>query len=202
MASVGKLRLWVKLAPGAAPLAVSVNGENVPAPAPVTGNFGFDAYDYDLAAANVLPQAYSELLVGFSAIGASNGAWIGFIEALDPAQLNPKFWVTDGRYYVDGLEVEWAADESSATFVKPYAPLQANTRFVAYLEAWERLVTHIEDPGLRDSALGGLDTTVRTRAMGQVKVALLQGAAPPLGELWASWSARSTPSISGWDSST
>ncbi len=183
VANVGKLRLWVKLAPGASPLAVTVNGENVPAPAPVTGNFGFDAYDYDLAAANVSPQTYSEIVVGFSAIGASNEAWIGFMEAFEPAQLNPKFWVTDGRYYVDGLEVEWGADESSATFLKPYAPLAAGTRFVAYLEAWERVVTHVEDPGLRDSALAGLDTTVRTRPVGQVKLATLQGAAPPLGEL-------------------
>ena len=183
VAQTGKLRLWVKLAPGATPLALSVNGVNVPAPAPVAGAFGFDAYDYDIAAANIGAPEYDAISVRFAAVGPSNEAWIGFIEAFEAASSSPRFWITEGRYYVDGLEVEWIADASSPTFLDPYAALPAGTQFVAYVEAWERLVTHVEEGGLRDSALGGLDTTLRTRPMGQVKIAMLQGVVPPHADL-------------------
>lgn len=172
VAATGKLRLWMRRAPGASAVAMTVNGTNVPAPAPIAGAFGFDAYDYDLAAAGVVGQ-YDTIELGFAAAGASNEAWVGFIEGFNQSGLNPLFWVTEGRYYVDGLEVEFLPEADTSTFLEGYAPLPAGTRIVAYLEAWERLITHVEDPGLRDSALGGLDTTVRTRPMGQVKIALV-----------------------------
>lgn len=38
-----------------------------------------------------------------------------------------------------------------------------NRRFLAYLDVWERHVTPIEDPDLREVALGGPDTTTRKR---------------------------------------
>jgi hypothetical protein len=63
-----------------------------------------------------------------------------------------------GRYYVDGLMVEnpTAAVDGDA--------LPAGRPLLVYLEVWERLVTAVEAPGLRDVALGagGPDTAATT----------------------------------------
>jgi hypothetical protein len=54
-------------------------------------------------------------------------------------------------------------------------PLAAGARLVAYLETWERHISAVEDPGIREEALGGTDTTARTELVGQVKLATLTG---------------------------
>ncbi len=58
------------------------------------------------------------------------------------------------------------------------AGLAAGTRLVAYLETWERHITAVEDPGIREEALGSTDTSARTELLGQVKLATLTGALP------------------------
>ena len=45
----------------------------------------------------------------------------------------------------------------------------ARTDFV-YLDVWERHITAIEDPDIRESALGGPDTTTRTKTICQVRL--------------------------------
>lgn len=110
-------------------------------------------------------------------------AWIGLVVQHDGAQARP-FWVAGGRYHVDGLEVSAdVGSEDARAYPEvsfPYAsgdPIpglagaEPGDRYVAYLEAWERLVTGVEAGGIVEQALGGADTTVRTRALGQVKVA-------------------------------
>lgn len=42
--------------------------------------------------------------------------------------------------------------------------------YLAYLDAWLRPITVLEDPELLEPALGGLDTTTRTRTVGQVRL--------------------------------
>ncbi len=179
----GILRLWMSVAAGGTVPTMTIGATVIGPPAQTAGNFGFDAYDFDIAAAGVGPT-YEEIILDLGA-GASNEVWVGFIEERATRPRSPRFWTTAGSYYIDGLEVERTreeAEEDSST-LPDHAPLVAATRFVTYLEGWERLVTHVEEAGLRDIALGGLDSTVRTRPMGQVKVAVVPATALTLDEL-------------------
>jgi hypothetical protein len=44
---------------------------------------------------------------------------------------------------------------------------------LVYLEVWQRLITSLQDPALRERALGGPDTTARLETVSQVKVVKL-----------------------------
>ncbi|MGH9363209.1 MAG: hypothetical protein ACRD2T_14960, partial [Thermoanaerobaculia bacterium] len=118
--------------------------------------------------------------------------WIGLIEEDEDAATPPRLWVAEGSYYLDGLLVDQSDDGSypeihfdpftAVVFDPPNgfalpdlelngAPLQAGQRVVAYLEAWERHLTAVEDGGILEIALGGRDdTTTRSQALGQVKL--------------------------------
>ncbi|MGH2397808.1 MAG: DUF6519 domain-containing protein, partial [bacterium] len=98
-----------------------------------------------------------------------------------------------GRMYVDGIQVEnyglppleYQADlgEIHGTAQIPYsdqpylpAPLPPtltaapNTTDLVYIDVWQREVTIVEDPSLREIALGGPDTTTRIQSVWQVRV--------------------------------
>lgn len=98
-----------------------------------------------------------------------------------------------GRMYVDGIQVEnhglppleFLADlgEMRGTQQVPYSdqpylpaplpePLAATpgTHDLVYIDVWQREVTILEDPGLREIALGGPDTTNRVQSAWQVRV--------------------------------
>ena len=49
-----------------------------------------------------------------------------------------------------------------------YTPVAGQTDLL-YLDVWERHISAIEDPGIREVALGGPDTDTRSRIIGQVK---------------------------------
>lgn len=57
---------------------------------------------------------------------------------------------------------------------QPYYPnppaLTPAARYLAYLDVWQRQVTAVEDPDLRDVALGGVDTTTRLQPRWQLKM--------------------------------
>lgn len=95
-----------------------------------------------------------------------------------------------GRIYVDGLQAEnhgGGATEFDPVLgetrgvdpvpydEQPYFPNptplpEARGPHLVYLDVWEREVTAIEDPGLREVALGGPDTTTRLQTVWQVRV--------------------------------
>ena len=99
-----------------------------------------------------------------------------------------------GRAYVDGMLAECRGDSASAAVFDatlgeiyhsnrlPYSaqphypqaptptPPAANRVDLAYLDVWEREVTAIEDPDIREIALGGPDTTTRRQTIWQAKV--------------------------------
>jgi Family of unknown function (DUF6519) len=98
-----------------------------------------------------------------------------------------------GRMYVDGIQLEnhglppleYLADlgEMRGTASTPYndqpylpAPLPpalaaaTNTTDLIYLDVWQREVTVLEDPSIREIALGGPDTTTRIQSVWQVRV--------------------------------
>ena len=95
--------------------------------------------------------------------------------------------------YVDGIQIEnhglpplaYQADlgETRGTARisynnQPYLPAPlppalaaaANTTDLVYLDVWQREVTVLEDPSIREIALGGPDTTTRLQSVWQVRV--------------------------------
>jgi len=94
-----------------------------------------------------------------------------------------------GRYYVDGILVEndalidYAAQPDLPNVVLPTEP----DRYLFYLDVWERAITALEDPSIREVALGGPDHGTRTKVLGQVKWerAEVGDACNAFGEDWA-----------------
>jgi hypothetical protein len=92
-----------------------------------------------------------------------------------PDQVPSDFLIGKGRYYVDGILCE---NETDVRFTNqpdyPDAVLPDNSQepgvYVAYLDAWERFISAVEDPSIRDVALGGPDTTGRVQVVAQVKL--------------------------------
>ena len=88
--------------------------------------------------------------------------------------------ISAGRYYVDGLVAENPApvsydaqpvpvpssDSSAATLLAMLPDQQV--LLAVYLQVWQRLVTALDDPCLREPALGQADTTVREQTLWRV----------------------------------
>jgi hypothetical protein len=55
-----------------------------------------------------------------------------------------------------------------------WPPTEPST-YLAYLDVWERHITAIEDPHIREIALGGPDTTTRSQTVAQVKLHKVAG---------------------------
>jgi hypothetical protein len=87
--------------------------------------------------------------------------------------------ISPGRIYVDGIlcELEGGTsylDQPSYPGRPALDPVDGRTDLI-YLDVWQRHVTAIEDPEIREKALGGPDTTTRLQTMWQVKVLKLEG---------------------------
>lgn len=81
---------------------------------------------------------------------------------------------SEGRIYVEGLKCE--LDKKTSYFNQPDYPnphpinkVDQQTDLV-YLDVWERHITAIEDPDIREVALGGPDTTTRLKTICQIKI--------------------------------
>lgn len=89
----------------------------------------------------------------------------------DPVPAN-QMVVSRGRYYVQGLLVENDTDLSLADQIKDP---NLDGRYIAYLDVWERLISAVEDPALREVALGGPDTSVRVKTEWRVRLMATDG---------------------------
>jgi hypothetical protein len=83
------------------------------------------------------------------------------------------FYLTRGRAYVDGILVE---NEHTVPFTsQPFGPgqdaLKAEGIYQLYLDVWERHITALEEPSIREVALGGPDTATRTQVVWQAVLA-------------------------------
>ncbi|HEX2330615.1 MAG TPA: DUF6519 domain-containing protein [Candidatus Angelobacter sp.] len=94
-----------------------------------------------------------------------------------------------GRFYGDGLAAIKESHETyfsqidlpEAAAVAFTSPAAGNKRMdLAYLDLWERPITYIEDPDIREIALEGPDTCTRTRLIAQVR--LLKGTEVAAGD--------------------
>ena len=113
-----------------------------------------------------------------------------------PAE-NPGFGITatnrgykigKGRYYVDGILCE--NEESIEGFDQPdlppniridyptgpsvYSFPMESGEYLAYLHVWQQHLTALDDPNIRESALGGADTGTRTKNVWQVQLIKIQ----------------------------
>lgn len=132
------------------------------------------------------PVAGGPALVGLSAAG-TDAPWLvgggqawrvaatgaGAPAALPAARLH----IGPGRYYVQGQLCEWeqAASLANQPDGGVTAPLAAGTHLV-YLRAWQRHLSALEAPGIREVALGGPDTATRAQQVAQVRTLALPAA--------------------------
>lgn len=87
------------------------------------------------------------------------------------------FTIRGGRMYVDGVlcvneaDVDYSAqpDYAATAITVPVAEADRGLR-VVYLDTWERHISALEDPEIREVALGGPDTATRTKTVWQVKM--------------------------------
>lgn len=87
-----------------------------------------------------------------------------------------------GRYYVQGQLCEWRQDGSLANQPDGGVPqrLPPGTHLL-YLRAWQRHLSALEAPQLREVALGGPDTATRLQQVAQVRALALPQSAPDSG---------------------
>ena len=81
-----------------------------------------------------------------------------------------EFTIGKGRFYVNGLlceNEETVLSTQQPDLPRPY-PLQSGC-YLVYLDVWQRHLTALDDPRIREVALGGPDTTTRAKAVWQVK---------------------------------
>lgn len=111
-------------------------------------------------------------LIGRCGGPAGNAGFRLVAEPADPAA--DGLFITEGRYYVDGILVENEAKvaltrQPDLPPVPGEKPLGQPGRYLLYLDVWERHITALEDPSIREVALGGPDTATRSRTVWQVK---------------------------------
>jgi hypothetical protein len=78
-----------------------------------------------------------------------------------------RLWVQSGRYYVNGITCDVPADFQIDV---PSPDPNAGTRSLVWLDVQEDSVNSIEDPSIRELALGGADTAGRARFRWQVRL--------------------------------
>ena len=82
--------------------------------------------------------------------------------------------ISPGRIYVDGILCENFKDTynyiTNQDDLPGYYLLKDQGVYLAYLDVWQRHITDIEDPQIREVALGGPDTATRTKTVWQVKL--------------------------------
>ena len=85
------------------------------------------------------------------------------------------FRITKGHLYIDGILCEHRQDSTYAT--QPYGPVPDAAQavptdgFMVYVDCWERHVSAVQLPALREIALGVRDTATRAQIVWQVRIA-------------------------------
>jgi hypothetical protein len=132
-----------------------------------------DANEHTAVMLHHLRRLTADLIGSYGGPQGANG----FRISLDSSTRPPILGIGAGRYYVHGLLCE--VDEATTYFEQPDAFLSPGLGydklptgpFVVYLMVRERQITAIEDPSIRDPALGknGPDTATRTKIVWQVR---------------------------------
>ncbi len=131
-------------------------------------------------------------VIGQSGVPKKND---GFKIGIAPGARN--LTISAGRYYVEGLLCEL---ETASTYAsQPYFPNPDFTTlsspptsppggrhvslddgtYLVFLDAWKREISALDDPEIREVALGGPDTTARLQNVWQVKLLQVGPMSPP-----------------------
>lgn len=112
--------------------------------------------------------------------------------------------IGEGRYYVDGILV---ANDADVDYIAqpdrrdvPAPTLQTPGLYRAVLDVWRRLITAIDDPAIREVALGGPTTSVREQVVWQVRLdqpeqATCLSELPDFGKTTGGMAARTNPVV-------
>ena len=106
-------------------------------------------------------------------VGDHDGILMALGEPASPAWQLSDFKVSPGRYYVEGVLCEKSpADDGNLSdrLVERVHSFGDPGEFRVFLDVWELYVTAIQDPQLREIALGGPSTTTRTQVLAQVDI--------------------------------
>jgi uncharacterized protein DUF6519 len=121
----------------------------------------------------------------------------GFQIEIAPGAGTPDLTIGPGRYYVDGIPCE--NPEGTTYLTQPDGHLEpadpddrlpdGDLPYLVYLRVWERLITAVEEPSIREIALGDLgpDTAARARVMWQVACHEYDPEAGDPVEQWRDW---------------
>jgi hypothetical protein len=91
-----------------------------------------------------------------------------------PQWLAPGIRIGKGRCYNHGVlceneqEIPFSQQPGYPGAIEPHGFHRSND-FLFYLDTWDRFITAVEDPDIREVALGGPDTAARTQTVWQVK---------------------------------
>ena len=100
--------------------------------------------------------------------------------------------IAPGRFYANGMLCELEARASYAHQPDGGAGERlAPGAYLIYLDAWQRHVSSLAAPPMREVALGGVDTATRARTIAQVRALALPASSP------FDWNCAST--IAAWD---
>jgi hypothetical protein len=115
-------------------------------------------------------QQYRDHIIHADVIGSCGAPKEGGGFALQPQ--NGTLAATAGRIYVDGILCE--NEQAVALTAQPDLPgftLPADAGlYLAFLDVWQRDITALDDPHIREVALGGPDTATRSRVVWQIKL--------------------------------
>jgi hypothetical protein len=152
---------------------------------PVPVSAGFQAVEY------AADQPCSSLKIEVS---AGDQVRIGMIESWVAATEAPLAHAATGHFHLDGVvaanrdDLQWqlAGLAEGESVIAPGGgfELANGDLLLAYLEVWERHLTAVEDPGMRETALGGGDTCTRTQTMGQVRLMAVSETDPAALRAW------------------
>jgi hypothetical protein len=80
----------------------------------------------------------------------------------------PDFLISAGRYYVDGILCEnepltsYLTQTDLPRLKSDVQPVVSTPGlYLVYVDVWQRLLTALDDPSIREIALGGPDTATR-----------------------------------------
>jgi len=93
-------------------------------------------------------------------------------ENQNPPALKPTgdFYISGGRLYLDGIlcQNECIVPFTMQPDLPGVEPVKKNGTYLIYLDVWSRHITALEDPEIKEIALGGPDTATRTKTVWQV----------------------------------
>jgi hypothetical protein len=143
---------------------------------PQQGRVTLDADSYEQT--QIFQQQLRTVIADLLGAAACPDGFAGFAVTRITTNDRPDLALSAGRMYVDGIMVENPAT-TTTYFGQPDGhldplnePLPTDKPFVAYLRVFERAVTALQDPDIREIALGdpGPDTAARAQLVWQVAV--------------------------------